>query len=810
MQLVAWVVTAQLWALSNAFTAYDCETHTERRRAISLLQPGLCQDPTESFLPKRSVQAQVIQTHQGGLMHIYQCKVTQTRQVIRCGYDSITYTSEYTAWEQVRKLTSKQCQEAVEKGLIILDQVTFPLQNNSVITETIYPFGSVSQGGHCAIESFPEAGRIFHRSFLRVHVKIEIRDRVVGVDEAQGVLLLPNLGIRLEANRYYAHDGVHGTFFWKRKEEDQQGCIKSMSGVYQGNVTLYKHRDGLSGSYVLVANNVTGQVAGLKIGEETTMCAKRCHPTQIQDLLLCDVDLQNLDPQGKHWDRLRVPFRPEFPQNKISLKSQLSYTSLSRTVDLNTRLEDVRDQLCEVERRVLYNKLQAAAAGNRYAFLDQLGKGLQLYKAGAVLYVVECMEVDVLRKEQYPNCTEEIPIQYKNKTMFVEPITMTIQRYPTIIPCAATMPAQWLIGERWYCSWPEIRICQSPKEMQPSTLTAKTKEDKKTTADWLFGAGTDGQIYTKEDQVRHQQAMIIHASNKPLLQDMAMRMVRPGQYDERGRVQWGTPLTKEDIDQLYYDLGEKYFLFFKWFGNAWLAFLGCYMSSVMLKVLFSCLTRMYILYQQYGCGLWVICSVWNMLFLLLGIPATILRSAQEAATDVKKHWTERNEELGLLGPQASSKRDGGNDSSSSSDNEIQKDKFIIKEELRSKERNKKAGRVSTRKQVRTKRKANKRPIHSSSDSSISLLERSRDLNGGTLDCMSDFSTWDGKEEKGVTKAYSASEVGIPMVSLGTSTTGLDGNLYPTLVLTPKKKAATVPKYLPGTGHKLPDQFFGTK
>ena len=782
----------------QAFTAYDCETHTERRRAISLLHPGLCQDPTEAFKAKKTIQAQVVQTYNGGLMHVYQCKVTQTRQVVRCGYDSITYTSEYTAWEQVRKLTSKQCQNAVEKGYLVLDKVTFLLQNNSVTTRTIYPFGSVSQGGHCAIESFPEAGRTFHRSFLRVHMKIEIKNRLVGVDEAQGTMILPNLGVRLETYRYYAHDGIHGTIFWKKKEESGDRCLKSMSGVYQGNVTLYQHKEGLPGSYVLVANNQTGQVAGLKIAGKRNICAKKCYSTQIPDLLLCDVDEFNVDPQGLHWRRLAIPFRPEFPQNQISLKSQLSYTSLSRTIDTNSQLEDIRDHLCEAERRILYNKLQAAAAGNHYAFLDQLGKGLQLYKAGAVIYAVECMEVDVLREEKYINCTEEIPVRYKNRTMFVEPITLTLQRYPTIIPCTATMPAQWFLGDRWYCSWPKIRPCRPPKEMQPATVRAKAEEDKKTTIDWLFGAGTDGQIYTKEDQRKHQQAMMIYTSSKPLLQDLARRLARPGQYDEEGHVQWGTPLTQEDMEKLYYSLGERYFLFFKWFGSAWLTFLGCYMTAVLLKVLLSCLTRMYVLYQTYGCGLWIICSTWNMLFLLLGVPAAVFKSVYSAATDAKRQWKDRNEEMGLLSPKKKQRR--RRDSSSTSEDEsptrttgtgfafnvIERD---IAEEREQPKQN--------------------RPRRANNETKRSGVESEDDSTEPESDCQNVSRI---KKRAGKKVAYlsrSASEQSLHRMAIATSTTGLDGNMYPSLVIGEQRKAATLPAYRSGAGHMLPDQFFGT-
>ena len=80
------------------------------------------------------------------------------------------------------------------------------------------------------------------------------------------------------------------------------------------------------------------------------------------------------------------------------------------------RFAQVQAELCAVEWKTLFNKLQAVAGGdNSYALLDIYGHGHQVYQAGAVVYVTKCIPVDIPRVE-FKNCTQEVPVLYRNQT----------------------------------------------------------------------------------------------------------------------------------------------------------------------------------------------------------------------------------------------------------------------------------------------------------------------------------------------------------------------------------------------------------
>ena len=645
-----WAIMVAIVPLASTFMAYDCTTQTMRQRAISLHHPGICQDPVREYEKEVEVQAQVVQTSTGGTLKLYHCKVVNTRRVVKCGFTSIQYGTRYTQWNAVVKLTADECRKAVETNIIRLDEQDFVLQNGSVTNLEYFPFGHLDGEGNCKVMSFKDKGMSFESHYLQVLAVITVNSRTINYDAAQDYLILPGVHLRVSTADYYAHDGMEGTFVWEKiHRPGEDDCLRSMSGLYQGPVKLYRHKKGLSDSYVLVNDNSTNQVAGLKIGEERALCTKVCYVTQIENILLCDVDQHNHDPKGELWAHKRIPFQPDFPQEAIALKSQMSYAGMARTLSVNSRIEDVKDHLCYNERATLYNKLQAAAAGNKYAFMDKVGVGKLLYRAGAVIYLSDCLEVDVTF-EDYRNCTMEIPIRYQNKTMFVDPLTYTIQNYPTIIPCSKAMPAQWLIQDSWMCSYPNIVACPPPARLPPS------KREHKTMLDWMYGAGSTKQIYTEKDQALHRQAMLIHSSVTPLVTNLANRIQAVGQYSQNGGPLWNTPLTKEDVDRLYYELGARYFVFFKWFGAFWLIFVGIYIAIVMAQILISCLIRIYIIYRDQGCGLWVLCSLGTAVFLILGIPGNVLRSTYKTATDARRQWKDRNEDLALMGPNAFQRR----------------------------------------------------------------------------------------------------------------------------------------------------------
>jgi hypothetical protein len=95
--------------------------------------------------------------------------------------------------------------------------------------------------------------------------------------------------------------------------------------------------------------------------------------------------------------------------------------------------------VCQVKRKGLLNKLQVLASGNKYALHDIYGPGFQIYLAGSVTYVTQCIPVEA-RLYDPTNCTEQIPAEigskeYMNVTQkYANAQTMILQDFPTKVP----------------------------------------------------------------------------------------------------------------------------------------------------------------------------------------------------------------------------------------------------------------------------------------------------------------------------------------------------------------------------------------
>jgi hypothetical protein len=93
------------------------------------------------------------------------------------------------------------------------------------------------------------------------------------------------------------------------------------------------------------------------------------------------------------WQDLMARYHKKFMPAAAGVYSRAEYNIakpiLSEDVGgWHARLRDLYNQ---VERKGLFNKLKALASGNKYALCNIYGPGFQIYLAGSVAYVTQCL-----------------------------------------------------------------------------------------------------------------------------------------------------------------------------------------------------------------------------------------------------------------------------------------------------------------------------------------------------------------------------------------------------------------------------------
>jgi hypothetical protein len=117
--------------------------------------------------------------------------------------------------------------------------------------------------------------------------------------------------------------------------------------------------------------------------------------------------------------------------DEVNLLTHMHFLHLNRGLGNFQRFEEFQEAVCQVERKSLFNKLQALASGNKYALHDIYGPGFQIYLSRLVAYVAQCLPVEA-RIYNPMNCTQEIPAEIGSEES--ENVTRKYANCQTMIP----------------------------------------------------------------------------------------------------------------------------------------------------------------------------------------------------------------------------------------------------------------------------------------------------------------------------------------------------------------------------------------
>jgi len=62
----------------------------------------------------------------------------------------------------------------------------------------------------------------------------------------------------------------------------------------------------------------------------------------------------------------------------------------------------------------------------------------------------------------HTNCTNEIPAEYNNTDVFINPISFVKKATAAPARCNKIAPPRWRLNRRWYCAYPQIPDCIEP------------------------------------------------------------------------------------------------------------------------------------------------------------------------------------------------------------------------------------------------------------------------------------------------------------------------------------------------------------
>jgi len=610
-----------LWLLpvpgTEAFTVYDCESQFTDFTTVDLTEPRQCPDPVKDYRPPMRQRLQLVQSDSSVPMKGYQCLVTTTKTATKCGFDSVTYGSAYPAWKKQVEITPAECRNAVEKGQIEVRELgrSFKVEKGTVETFNYYSHGKVNDNGACEVENFLSEGKVFNGYYEFTSVDIEVRAIRGWVDTAESVVSFvgQHQGLTAPFADGILRDVHAGTIVWN---STKPSCKSTVSEVWEGYGDLHRRVDSFQNepnfeAILMMKDDSDERYAGLVLGKTTSICGTQCYTTQIKGLVACLLREQDQPIPD-------IDFKAYFNPTQANLQTQLGFLHADTNMRMGRRFEVIQKDLCDLDRRVLYNKLQSiSGARNMYAMLDVYGPGYALYMAGAAAYLTRCEPVEATRAD-FGNCTEEIPVLVNETVRFADPFTYILKDHPTVVPCSMVMPVRWLISGTWYCASPHAAVCDRPEKL--ATRTTGYRPTGNYAKALGKGAWTLMQLM---DHLKFQKHYSARAPAAAKITNTMMDGALPG-----GGM--GMPMSKDEVKSVAYTVGSELFPGFALFGSFWHAISTFLLIMMLLKLFVGCMWRTYILYRERGCGWWLLGALWSTAFSILRAPVDLVRATLKA------------------------------------------------------------------------------------------------------------------------------------------------------------------------------------
>ena len=602
----------------RSFTVYDVTHPHAEHRAIDLHAPQACDEIEPIHREPVVMDIQLLMLSSRIPVTAYNCLLTVTKEVSRCGFDSVNYGDHKTVNDEPVQLTPQQCRTAVDKGYLIFAGVKLNITVNSPLNYGYFSHGRLHDDHTCEVESFMSGGRHFDSSYEFTMLRLLVSTVKGWANPHTGRVVFSN---QIVANYKdsVCHDDLMGTFVW---HTDEWGCLETVSEVYRGHAYVHTHRNntraGSRNDLVMIDNSeVSSQVGGFVIKGDSSLCRRGVKDTQIRTmkilfLLPGDTPLQSNNIH--HGDLVEA-----------QIQSGFAFVHLNRNMQLDDRFRLLHGLICKNERSNLFNKLAMMADDNSASLLETHGPGHAITRAGAVAYVTTGYPLTATLRA-YSNCTQEIPVQVGNRSLFAHPLTMTLQPYPTVVPCDPITPVKWRLNQKWFDVQPTPVDTRDPHQLNPTS-----DDNLGPLPEFTYGLGEGA--YTVEQLTAHREYMEIYGARSGVVAEVTRNALQHA--DSTGSL--NSFYSEWDYKTLKDKIGHALVPFFKYFGESWAIMIGIFSILALIKLFAGMLVRMYVAYLRRGCGLWILGSIWETFFVAVMFPWRMMAAVTAEATTPNPH-----------------------------------------------------------------------------------------------------------------------------------------------------------------------------
>ena len=180
----------------------------------------------------------------------------------------------------------------------------------------------------------------------------------------------------------------------------------------------------------------------------------------------------------------------------------------------------------------------------------------------------------------------------------------------------------WELDGFWYCARPDGHDrCPAPHRLNTTVTPAK---------DIPFANYLGYALVTPDQLKANRDFRDAYDARAPYETSLVNNGRGQMTISSEGVITLGPPIDQAGYDSLADEVAERMLPFFKWVGRAWVTLTGIVITASVLKVIVNCIARTIVLYQERGCGPWMLLALWNTAFTIARLPYAMWKTALDS------------------------------------------------------------------------------------------------------------------------------------------------------------------------------------
>lgn len=592
--------------ITGAVVAYDCGGLELNYTSVSILDVGEC-DTNPTITGEAETYIQILQLQEVYDIMVYSCKISVTYLVTHCGMHSHASVVNGGLVSKILELSNVECRNTLRfKSTMVYGKAIQGLKVNSTLTTSLTLAGRIDDHGSCKGAFFADGIYKWEDVVVQATVNIALTEHLASYHVEDSKVRLRS-GTSCSYSDMQCIDFEDGPTYWDSLTS--KVCTPdSYMTLYSGKAFKAVVNDTFNPGPPQIMYTVKDQrmLATLTVISSVPLCHLNAYQTDHPKLLVYeslarDFYFRQAAPSVKNMDLF------------LYVNSKFSYLEGHIKNSLKVLYRTIMYQKCKLERIVLQNQLSLALTSpSEFAYTYMGHPGYTAVTLGEVVHVIKCTPVDV-QVVKYKECVQELPVLYKNKTMFMTPKTHLIQSRATPLTCTPILKPKYKLNGKWFSYVGELIDAHNPDILAPNQDLEWTY----TPAGDLMTQG----IYNYEDLQALKKQMMYPLERKAIEQIVSSSL--NNEHNGMSGIDRSIFLDPDQIKEEIESQWKKFWGGFLVFGNISAGLIGVMLTFKLGKFLIDSIVHGYALYDLYGLSWYLIGCFWDAVTTCLLRPKNI-------------------------------------------------------------------------------------------------------------------------------------------------------------------------------------------